>query len=99
MMRGEEKQSGFNELARDLNALLKLLKVAQKEVPIACHVPEWDNHLDDNGEPKLLGDVASTYHLWVEDAGIEHDGACQVAELADSLRLTINELDKIADAN
>jgi hypothetical protein len=96
---GEAKNTGNKELSRDLKSLLKLLKVAEIEVPKACHVPEWDNHLEDNGSPKLLGDVASTYHLWVEDAGIEHDGACQVAELASELRETINELDKISDAN
>jgi hypothetical protein len=94
------KESG-NALvsAADLKALLGLLKAAAKEVPAAVTVPEWDNHLDDNGEPVGLGDACATYAAWVEDAEVDHDGACQVASVAESLRLTLNALDRISDAN
>lgn len=86
----------------DLKALAALLKHAAAEVPAAVTVPEWDNHLDDNGEPVGLGDACSTYGLWVEEAeepACEHDGSLQLAEVASTLRKTLNALDRIADAN
>lgn len=83
----------------DVNALLAVLNAAANEVPSACTVPEWDNHLDDDGEPVGLGDACATYAEWVEDAGVEHDGACQVASVAANLRETLNGLDRLADAN
>jgi hypothetical protein len=94
----DRKANGDIKTYRDLKALLSLLKNADKEVIVACCVPEWHNHQDDNGKLCLLGDVACTYQSWVEDAGVEHDGACQVAELASHLRNTINDLDKLIHA-
>ena len=83
-------------LKGDLNALLALVIVAEAEMPLVGNVPEWHNHENERtGKPNLLGDVASTYALWVEDAEVDHDGACQLAEMATHMRTTINALDRL----
>lgn len=83
-------------LKADINALLALVIVAETEMPRVGNVPEWDNHTNERtGKPNLLGDVASTYALWVEDAEVDHDGACQLAEMATHMRVTINALDRL----
>lgn len=90
-----------NALVRvaDLTALLAVVKAAAEEMPAAGTVPEWDNHSDlRTGKPNLLGDVAATYALWVEDAEVDHDGACQLAEMADCTRKTFNALDRLVFA-
>lgn len=86
-----------NSLVRvaDLTALLAVVKAAASEMPAASNVPEWHNHEDENGKPDLMGDVANRYALWVEDEGVENDGATQLAELATCTRRTFNALDRL----
>jgi len=82
--------------AADLKALLAVVVAAETEMPRVGNVPEWHNHENERtGKPNLLGDVASTYALWVEDAEVDHDGACQLAEMATHMRVTINALDRL----
>jgi hypothetical protein len=83
----------------DLKALLALVIVAETEMPRVGNVPEWHNHENERtGKPNLLGDVACTYAGWIEEGeepACEHDGACQLAEMARHMRVTINALDRL----
>ena len=97
----EEGKSGFARNERDLRALVRFLRTVEREMPAALSVPEWGNHLDDNGKPYGLGTTSACYAAWVEEGeepAQEHDGACQLAEIAQALRGTLNELDRLTDA-
>jgi hypothetical protein len=89
-----------NALVRvaDLTALLAVVKAAAKEMPAASNVPEWDNHTSEAGKPNAMGDVAATYACWIEDADVDHDGACQLAKVAEATRGTFNALDRLCFA-
>jgi hypothetical protein len=96
MMEAEESKSGLRQVSADLKALLKVLKTIEPAMQSAGNVPEWGNHEDERtGKPYPLGTVANTYALWIEDEGLEHDGACQLAEMAQALAPMINALDKL----
>ena len=85
--------------AADLAALVAVLEAAAVEVPRACNVPEYDNHSDDEGNPGRLGGIACTYAAWIAEAdepASEHDGACQLAEVAEALGRTLDALDALA---
>lgn len=85
--------------AADLAALVAVLEAAAVDVPRACNVPEYDNHSDDDGNPGRLGGIACTYAAWIAEAdepACEHDGACQLAEVAEALGSTLDALDALA---
>lgn len=90
-----EAASGHDREARDLRALVRFLQTVPAAMRRAANVPEWDNHLTDAGNPRELGRVAATYAAWVEDAGIEHDGACQLAAMAETLAPMLDALDRL----
>ena len=76
-----------------------MLNAAAVELPRACNVPEYDNHSDDDGNPGRLGGIACTYAAWIAEAdepACEHDGACQLAEVAEALGRTLDALDALA---
>lgn len=85
--------------AADLAALLAVLTAACVELPAAACVPEYDNHRDDDGKPARLGGIACTYAAWIEEGdepACEHDGACQLGEIAKALGHTLDALDALA---
>lgn len=83
----------------DLTALLAVVKAAAKEMPAASNIPEWDNHTnEETGRTNPMGDVAATYACWIEDAAVDHDGAEQLAKVAEATRLTFNALDRLCFA-
>ena len=97
---GDGCRSPFDATRDDLRALLAMLALAASEMPAAAQVPEYDNHSDDDGKPYGLGTIAWTYAAWIEEGGAEpvseHDGACQLAEIAAALRGTLDALDSLA---
>jgi len=99
MMQEQESKAGFRKLSADLKALAVALKAIEPAMQSAAGVPEWGNHEDERtGKPLQLGTVASTYADWIEEGeepACEHDGACQLAEMAKALRPALNALDKL----
>lgn len=90
-----EDLAGNDREARDLRALVRFLKTVPEAMRRAAAVPQWDNHLTDAGKPRDLGRVAATYAAWIEDAEVEHDGACQLAEMAEALAPMLDALDRL----
>ena len=103
MMEAEERKSGYRRLSADLKALAKALHAIEPAMQSAAGVPEWGNHEDERtGKPLQLGTVASTYADWIEEGvepASEHDGACQLAEMAKALRPALNALDALTFRN
>lgn len=88
-----------HERRADWQALDSLLAAADRDLPRAALVPEWDNHSTEDGQFNTLGEVACTYAAWIAEGNevvSEHDGACQLAELAEALRDTLDALDALA---
>lgn len=93
-----EAASGHDRNARDLRALVRCLETVPAAMTRASNVPEWDNHLTDKGEPRELGRVAATYAAWIEEGdepACEHDGACQLAAMAEALAPMLDALDRL----
>ena len=93
-----EAASGHDRNARDLRALVRFLETVPAAMTRASNVPEWDNHLTDAGEPRELGRVAATYAAWIEESdepACEHDGACQLAAMAETLAPMLDALDRL----
>jgi hypothetical protein len=85
--------------AADLAALVAVLEAADADLPSAADVPEWDNWTDEEGNLYPLGSVAHNYAEWsreTDEPASEHDGACQLADMADALTDTLNALDALA---
>lgn len=100
MMIAEEASADLRELVRDLRALRSLVAAIDTEAQGAADVPSWGNHTcERTGKLDELGNVAATYAAWIEEGNEpvnEHDGACQLGEMAKRLRRTLNALDRVA---
>jgi hypothetical protein len=91
-----EAKNGQDRTANDLRALARFLETVPTALQAAADVPEWGNHENERtGKPNGLGTVAATYGLWIDDAGIEHDGASQLAKMAEALEPMLNTLDSL----
>lgn len=91
-----EAKNGHARTARDLRALVRFLQTVPAAMTRASNVPEWGNHENERtGQPNGLGTVAATYACWIEDAGVEHDGAEQLAKMADHLAPMLDALDTL----
>lgn len=93
-----EEKAGFNKNAADLRAVAALVSAWDAERQGAFNVPEWSNWEDERGRFWPLGAVAINYAAWSreEDAACSQDGKEQLADLADSMRRTLNALDRLA---